>query len=99
MNIKVGDKIKLKNSPHLERDVLYIHQKPGDGRKFYVVAYMGDIPTSHQEHELTKAPEVVEKVYYLDGEWIYYMSECHSTHKVIITHVNNEPVSVRLEKL
>ena len=97
--IKVGDKVKLKNSPDLERNVLYIHEKPGDGRKYYVVAYEGDIPTSHQEHELTKVPEVVEKVYYLENKTVYNIGHTGMSHKLIISYLDDEPVSARLEKL
>lgn len=96
--IKVGDKVKLKDSPHLERDVLYIHEKPGDGRKYYVVAYMGDIPTAHQEYELTKVPDLVEKTYAIKKKWIYNCSES-TDHTLIVSYLGDEPVSVRLEKV
>lgn len=94
--IKVGDKVKLKNSPHLERDVLYIHEKPGDGRKYYVVAYEGDIPTSHQEYEITK---VVERSYYLDDKTVYNVGHTGMSHILIVSYLDDEPVSVRLEKV
>jgi hypothetical protein len=53
MNIKVGDKVLVRDCG-FERDVLYIHQAPGDSRVYYVVAYKGDIPISYPEHQLTK---------------------------------------------
>lgn len=53
MTIKVGDKVLVGGSD-FERDVLYIHQAPEDSRVYYVVAYKGDIPSSHPEHQLTK---------------------------------------------
>ena len=101
MHIKVGDKVKLKNSPHLERDVLYIHQNPGDGRKYYVVAYKGDIPTSHPEHELTKVPDLIEKTYSIKKKWIYNCAADadDASHGLIISYLDDEPVSARLEKL
>lgn len=97
MNIKVGDRVTLNNSPLYQRDVLYIHQK--DDRKFYVVAFKGDIPTSHQEHELNKFPEVVEKVYYLEDKTVYNIGHTGMSHKLIISYLDDEPISVRLEKL
>lgn len=99
MTIKVGDKVKLKNSPNLERDVLYIHEKPGDGRKFFVVAYMGDIPTSHSEHELTKVPELVTKNYFIDKMEVWNGAHAVGTHKLVVSYLGDKPIAVRLEEI
>ena len=53
MTIKVGDKVLVWDCD-LERDVLYIHQAPGDSRVYYVVAYKGDMPESYLGHHLKK---------------------------------------------
>lgn len=97
MTIKVGDKVTINKFPDYQRDVLYIHQK--DMSKYYVVAYEGDIPTSHREHELTKAPELVDITYCLKGKWFYNCDYDTATHKLILSHLDDEPISVRLEKM
>lgn len=63
MTIKVGDKVIVKGYGDSERDVLYIHQAPGDSRVFYVTAYKGDIPKSYTEQNLTKV-EPVSSLWY-----------------------------------
>ena len=99
MNIKVGDKVTRKSCPDLELDVLYIHEKPGDKRKYYVVAYKGDKPTSHTEYELIKVPDLIEVEYSLMKKWVYNCVTEKPNHKLIVSYLDDEPVSVRLEKL
>lgn len=48
---KVGDTVYIHGAPSLVRTLLYIHDL--DGRKFGVVAFMGDMPTSHPFAQLS----------------------------------------------
>ena len=51
--IKVGDSVRLRGYC-VWRTVLYIHQAPGDDRRWVVYAYEGDIPCTSLESELEK---------------------------------------------
>lgn len=66
MTIKVGDEVYVKNS-NLPYKVLYIHHLD-PSRKWYVVAYHGDMPRVYREDSISKAPPVERLNFFFMGK-------------------------------